>query len=479
MRLLLTLIAFGGAFGFFHVIAIGTFGMGMGDVFEICVILYVGYYTIWLGNSLEIPQRIETYGLVAMLGIMLLSAASVVVSGNTEMGIQTSKTLAHFLYLWLFAFLAYCVPIPPETWVKVLRFQLMIALIVAVYGLYQIAARPLGWPFAWIEISNASFSRGTDDVTSSNQLALQFGGFFRATSFFSEPSALAAYSASALSLLLVPLFRGSQAIIRSRTLFWIVLVGTMLGVFIAFSITGVLLTSCCIGVCMVLYWKRAWKKLILTLGVSALIIVGADSVIHKYLAVSVVEMFTIRIGSIIAGNASGDSETAVIGESMSQRVDDYQVSYEVMKEYPFFGAGPGNFGKTLTGKQNELQFPSTTYGSVAAELGGVGFVIFLSFLLIIVIRTFLDERKWTEITGNKNEAVETLLPFITIRILFVMLIGVAGNSFVSGYFWTEVLMVLSIQSGARRAMGIERVYLMRVVKAPWRELVLKKQMGTN
>lgn len=476
MRALLTLIAIGSAFGFFHVVAVGTFGVTLIEVFEIGVLGYALYYCIWLGRPLLIPMRIETYAILAVLVAMLASAGAVVFTGSSITTIQSLKSLAHFMYLWLFAFVAYCIPVSAEVWTKVLRVQLVVALFVVMYGVYQVAGRPLDWPFAWIEISNASFSRGVDDANTSNQLALQFGGFFRATSFFSEPSALAAYSASALCLLLVPLFRGTKALIRSRVWFWIILVGTMLGVFIAFSLTGILLTFTCMGICLVLYWGNAWRKMFVIAAAFSITIVASDYAIEKYLGVSVVEMFTVRVTSILTGGTSADNESAVTGESVSQRVGDYEMSFQVLKEYPIFGAGPGNFGNTSIGKSTGLQFPASSYGTVSAELGGFGIVVFASFLLILLARTFQIERVWTAQYNGNSEYMEMLLPFVPLRMLFLILIGFAGNLLISGFFWSEILMILSIQSAARRELGIEKVQELYVVSESWRTKLLAKGM---
>lgn len=474
MTTILCLFMITAVLGLFQVWNIGDFGFATIEIVMGLVYAYTFYHAVWLGRPLRVPKRTE----IIVMGLVLLvfagSSLTPLVSGNAPQVSQALKTLAHFVFLWLAAMLLISLPISAKQWVTAFRIHFAVSFVVVVFAMYQLPARTFEWPLGWIEITNQSFRKLDKEASEMSQLALRFADFYRATSLFSEPSALAGYSAMSLMMMIVPLFRRSRTIIKSKTFLTLSIICTTIALFLAFSMSGMLLVAATLVLSVMLYPRTAPKRMAMFLAASVALLLVADFTIEKNFNISVMTLFGTRVGNLVSGEAtSGGSD--IIGESVTQRTGDYWVSGKVFESSPIIGVGAGNFGKSEAGKRHLTQYPSTVYGSVLGEMGIIGICIVVLFLLILYGRAQVAERQWTKNHRGEDTDLDRLIPLMPFRMVLVIITGVSGSYLVSAIFWVDVVIVLSTLSLARRAMGTERIHEVSFVARPWRQRFIDNQ----
>ena len=461
--------------GFFHIVAIGTFGLTPLEALFPGVVIALFYHAVWKGLPLRIPTRFNVMAMVAVLASVLASTLYVAFQGDYEMLSQSLKTSLHFVYQWVFAFGMLLIPIGATQWVKALRVHFVVSFLVMLFALYQLPARALDLPLAWIDITNASFQRGQDGIDEVSQLALKFKDFYRATSIFPEPSALAGYGAASLAMLIVPIFRGAPGVIKQRWFHLLSIYATIVAVFLAFSMTAVILVSATVALIVILYPKGSIKRLALVAGVGLVMVVGVDRVVENSYNVSVLELFAKRLTSLVSGAAVADETGAVYGESVTQRVSDYQVAVEAFEDSPILGVGPGNFSLSKAGKYHNQEFPASVWGSVLSELGIIGFICLVVFMFGTYFSLQADERRWTRGHLGEDSDEERLSAILPFRWLLIILAAFTSNFFVSSILWFDVVFLFSAQSAVRRAMGMDDSREFFLVQRSWQSRLAKSR----
>jgi O-antigen ligase len=342
-------------------------------------------------------------------------------------------------------------PIDASEWVKALKVHFVLAFAICLFAAYQLAARAFDLPLAWIEITNASYKKGAQDPDAIVQLALSFSNFYRATSIFSEPSSLAIYAGMNLSMLLAAFFRGTRSIIRSQWFFVASMLVAVLAMFLAFSLTGIMVVGVTLVLLSILYGTAALRRLLPFLLIIIAVIGIADRVVNSIVDVSVLELFSTRIESLVTGKAQAEESGAIVGESVTQRTGDYRVSFEAWQEAPVMGVGPGNFGNSVAARYYNSRYPSTTYGSVLSELGIVGLVILVLFFTTMLRESLRVGRSSVSDTTD----TDILTPVLSVIALIVIFVAFNSNLLVSAYFWLYAALVCSGISAADRQAGTE------------------------
>jgi len=461
--------------GFFDVLSVGTFGLLLLEALFVPGILYAAYHGLWLGKPFRYPTSLEMGAVVAFLACFLLSSLGTVFTGDSTLVIQSFKTFAHLFFLWLFAVLMLMLPITPEDWMKAVKIHFAWAGVVMLFGIYQLPARMYDWPLAWIDITNASFGRGQSDVEEFGQLALRFKSFYRATSIFPEPSALVGFAIATLVMLIVPYFRSGVRLIKTPWMFWSLVTLSVLSTFLAFSLTGLVMLAVVVAGIVVLYRQESIRKLSWTFVAMCVLIVAADRVVEQTASVSVLELFYQRVASVVSGAAIEAETGTIVGESVPQRVADYQVAFEAWQESPVTGVGPGNFAHSLAGRQHNSPFPSTVFGGAIAELGLPGLLTILILFFGTLGAMVMVERRWTRTHLGEDSALEMLIPWVPFRWLLIVLTGFTGHFYVSAVFWLDVTLLFSIQTEARRRLGMVRDRSIVLVRTGWRDRLLMAQ----
>lgn len=465
----LTLLFIASVLGFLQLAAIGTFGITPMEALFGVSFMYALYHGVWCGRPFKFPRRADMALLLLLCGSFLLSAMPVVLSGDSAAITQGIKTLAHVYYLCLFAMIMITIPIDGRQWISALRAHLVFSVVIMLFGIYQLPARAFDLPLAWLDVTNVSFQRGLKETYEVTQLALKFENFYRVTSVFTEPSGLAAYGAASITMLTVPLLLGGATIIRSRGWLLFAIVATLIALFLTFSMTGALLVSAAVILTLILYPTYAWKRLLAVAAISVVLIGVADRVTYSFTDVSVLDLFTQRITSLVTGAAAKEETGAIVGESLTQRTADYAVSADVWMESPVTGVGLGNFANSEGSKYHNVQFPSTVYGSVLAELGLIGFFIFISLLFVTLLVTLRDERRWFREYRGKDSAVDILAPLLPFRVFLLIFVAFTSNYLVTAVFWYDMVLILSGRSAVRRQFGGDQTFDLYVTRTPWRD----------
>lgn len=424
---------------------------------------------LWDGEEIKFAITPPLVLFLILFAVVLLSGITPIIEGRSDWIIQYFKTISHFYFLAGFALLSAVYPIKMIEWKGVIRLWLIIALILNIFGLYQILARAADLPLAWIDLTNVSLARGeAESMTSSiKQLSLHYGNFYRATSIFSEPSALGAFNTYILGFLLIPFVYKYKPFFSNKTFIISTLIFTALGTFFTFSLTAIL--GAFLVIVSFLFFQKMqhlFRYIVISLSIIAVIIV-ADNLFSKNMGISVVELFTKRIEGIL-NVASGDDKM-VIGESFNVRKISAEKALEIWEHYPILGIGAG---LTYKNKINDLKFSDFTVFSVLAEFGIIGLIVFIAYFLALLLISYRMARlKYDSNIFNSDEKLMLRIPFIIMIVLFIINF-ISGNVFVLINNWGPAAIVMSIINMYYLRQH-KNIVKLRLVKYPLKTLFLK------
>lgn len=463
----------------FQLFAIGSFGVMTVELWMGLLFLWLPIHLVWQGKPLRVPMTIEMGLSVAVMGIVLLSCLSPLLSADTGHASQTIKTFVHFLFIWLFFMVLVCMEPDEHDWRRALRWYAAAALIIVPFGIYQLAARAFDLPLAWLSVTNVSFKAKMDESLEIGQLALQFANFYRVTSIFSEPSGLAAYCAVVFAVVVVPVVRKGHGVFRQSWTSTAVMIMCVIAFLTAFSLTGIMLCGVTLVLLMIMHKAKITRRMVSILLASVLVVVASDAVIKTYFEVSLLELFAMRIESIVTGKAISKEAGSLVGESLTQRTGDYEASFRVWLESPVLGVGPGNFAFSDFGKTYNQPYPSTLYGSLLAEQGLIGVSLMIAFYVALFVVSWKLYYRWHAMKDlhDRHPAMDTLasvLPFLTAIIMFV---SATGNMFVHAILWLQICLVMVGTTNLRRTLGELRTFDIYLVRRPWRELAIESWKG--
>lgn len=451
----------------FQLFALSTYGFGVNDALLGAFYLYTAKRMIWDGEPLRYNLNLSLWALLGLIPAILLSGITPMIEGGGGV-MQYAKTTAHFLYVWLFAVIAAGKQEKPETVTAVMRAFLIAGGLVAAFGIYQVIARALNLPLAWIEMTNVSLSmrNAVDGDAATQQLALQFQNFYRATSIFSEPSLLASFTSYFLIFLGIPYLQSNRMLWSSSTANWLIFLVYIGALFLTFSLTGILgVVIVCSMVFLLERGKRIWKIVY-----GAVIIVVCLSIVDVLVApitkISVLELFGRRIIGIIeyGSNPYGEHTT---GESFVSRAESITLSADVWELYPVNGVGLGRFAHAEPARRADVWFSVSSYSSILAETGTIGFFALILFLASVLIAVLY----WYKRRHEFPEELSRLLGIMPYMFILFLFLNFTGNNFVGAAFWQWLGLIFLVLNAARRHsnMPFVDVYL---VRTPLRDIVV-------
>ncbi len=463
---LLQIIFIGFFFTGFQFFSISGYGVTILDFALLAFYIYALKKLIWDGIQVKYSYNIFHLILFGLFVSIIISSTTAIYYGETDMIFQFFKSFVHFIELFLFGIICIFLPIDISKWDKVIKTWLILGLLINIFGIYQIIARALDLPLAWIVYNNVSFmSRAAEEgVDSFNQLSLHYGDFFRATSIFSEPSALGTFNTYMLAFLIVPIINKQKHFFKSKIIIFTMLVFASIGMLLAFSMTGFVGVILIFAGMLVVQKKQhiiRYSTLILSFVV---IITLADLLFSEYVGVSVIELFQQRIEGIFhfATNA-GNDDKQVFGESFGSRLNTYQQSIDIWKHYPIQGIG---LGLTSCNKIHpELVFSDFTLSTVLAELGTIGVIFLFSFftsLIVVTIKLTKNEKILSYFSEYEQRLIRLLYYIIIVQIIINF---ISGNNFSSPNFWLPIGLVLSVINFTYLRMNIN-TRSFRLVKIP-------------
>jgi hypothetical protein len=442
-------------FGIFQVLAIGTFGMSPLELCYTVFFLYLPFHLYALGRPVRFPVNLENVALVGFIVCTLISSVYVLFLGETRNNQQFIKTALHFFFVVVIMFVHGHLRITPAFVNSILRFYLSFCVLLSLYAVYQVPARIMDLPLAWMPVTNVSFHDSEEYSSVGSQLALKFENFYRATSVYSEPSSLGYASAMQIVLVLVPILRKSKHFLKTKWAVSLSLVTSVIALFLAFSMTGVLVMFTCLAVVILLYPKRVVPRLLPIVGITAACILVADVLAMTIVDISVLDMFRGRIGSYVTGAAFSDvGQGTIIGESATQRYDDIRVAYEVWKDSPVTGYGFGCFRHHVYGRLHNSTFPSNTYATVLVDTGLLGLLSYVFMLGCFVMVTFSLERRWTKagMAGHYPDA-DSVVAIAPVYLVGMLVVNMSGNTVVNHASWLHFLPIVAAWQIARKTFG--------------------------
>jgi len=295
-----------------------------------------------LGVLLKGRLRLDPIGKAA-LGLHVAVLLSVTVNFWGWEGPQW----AEFFTLWLqllFATLLYLalanLKLSQGQLRSLLRLWVFVAVVVALYGLYQVLARNLGWPLAYLPYLHPHPERLPS--------GLAFAGYVRPSSFLREPTYLGEYLLAPLLIVGVLLFyRQDRAwLLRSRWINVAAFVCMLLAWIAAFAVAAYLtLAALFLGALLL---DRRVRKPLLHIGVVLLIGAALIVTLFELTGLPFVNAVVGR-GARIVATAFGNEGVGFDASTLA-RLQEVILSLQVWVHHPLFGIG-----------LNQLQFVGESY----------------------------------------------------------------------------------------------------------------------
>lgn len=441
------------------------------DLNYFLLLFYLVYEFVWLGQSFKIPKTPLLSSLVLIVFVYLFSAINPIVNGSSAFMSQFLKTYLHFIYLVFLGFIFASINISSYEIKAIIKTYIFTSIGVHIFGIYQLFARAFDLPFAFIEYNNILFTLedqyGVADGVS--QLSLHFENFYRATSFFSEPSALGVYSSLILAFLVIPYFSKVKPFIEQKWLFYLATYLALANLLLAFSNTGLFIFTS-----MLLALSLIDKKIKLTslLGVlfsAAIFLIIVDQIVNYYTNSSVLGLFYKRIDGII-GYILGDRSRMISGESFDTRADNFKVMINIWTKHPFTGIGMGLI--RLSGIY-DIRFSEFYVAGVLAELGVQGVLAFTLFFVYLWHYAIMISKNYLK-NPNIPDVEKNLYSILLYLVVIVTIINwISANQFINDINWILCGLIFAIVSRYLSLSG-QKFYELKIVTTP-----LKNRLTTN
>lgn len=419
---LLVFYFFAGIFGTYHLAMVSTYAISVIDFACLAILLYSCYHLIWQGKALSLPPFPIVQWMFGLSIAVCFSAIVPLLSGDADMQMQWIKTALHYFYVVITGIAFFCCNFSINDLYKAYRISVYLSVLVSLFGIYQIFARAFDLPFAWIVMtSKASMARGMD-MGEWGQLSLNFGSFFRATSFFSEPSSLAGYTTSMLALLIFPYLKGYGNIAGNKIIWIIAVALNSIALLLAFSLTGLLIAGTFVLTYFVTERKISLRNTMFFVLFSPILLLIADSIVEFYTEVSVLDLFGQRVGGIFSVLFGGTIKTTG-GESFFGRADTIMRGFEMWTYYPFTGYGLGC--TYLYDKVNVVTYIDSTFSSVLAETGTLGGIFFIGLFISMFRYVFITVSKDKRYENASLQAKQLLAAIPYMYVLQVAILSTA------------------------------------------------------
>jgi O-antigen ligase len=442
----------------------GTYGVTSLDILTLIFYIIFLKKIIWNGEKLRIVWHYGFLCFIVLLGSIIISGITPLLSGNYEYIMQYMKSCLHIFFLCLFVFICSCYPLKTELWTNMIKVWLVMSLIINVFGIYQLAARAYDLPLAWMPITNVSMGlKGRIAVSEFGQLSLHWGNFFRATSIFSEPSALASFNTITFIFLIIPIVQKSKSFFKSRTFKIILWITTLAGLILTFSMTG--LVGALLVILGVIFFEnlRGILPLIRIIIFSIIIFILTNLIVSSFAGISLSELFRTRIEGILSNNSVKNRGTE--GESFYYRLQNFQSTIKIWEKHPFIGTG---LGLTYSDKEENIFYSVSSVSSALAEMGTIGFLsfTFLFLSLFIISLKFIIHRQKFKKLSIEDQRLMGLLFYVMIQLFISNFIS--GNNLSTASLWVPMGMIFSIINSTYIKMG-EMFYKINIMKKPLKD----------
>ncbi len=391
--------------------------------------------------EIQLSYSIKFFFLFAIAGI--LSGLYPLAYAHGPIIIQYLKSSAHFYSVIIFTFLCFSYKIKNTVWTKVLQAWLVVSVIANVYGIYQLVARALDLPLAWIQFNNSALTmRGAmQEEDAFQQISIQFQDFYRSSSFFTEPSGLAFFNIIVITLLIVPFIQKKQPFFNSKLFLIIAFVLSLINLLIAYSLTGLACLACVIITIFLIENKEYIWKLLGIIAIGLALIVISDSIVEDYTQVSPVGLFENRLSGIKKGGLNKSKQ--VSGESLTDRFNSGQDAIRIWQRSPIVGVGLGTYQY-----QPEARYPFIDQLSLQtlAETGIIGFIALIGMLSTTLFTSYRLKKLSHLCDSPEDRRLNGIAIYMaviySVNYLFI------ANSLIAFPIWTMLGMIFSIHRNA-------------------------------
>ncbi|MBI3260629.1 MAG: O-antigen ligase family protein [Ignavibacteriae bacterium] len=483
MKYILMFLSFSIFLGIFRLFAISTYSVTAFDVGLVIFYIYAAKKIIWDGQKLEFPKSFGFYCVCGIVLTVLLSGAAPVLEGNPDKLQQYIKTSLHIFYLLVFAILCAGLKIKIVDTKRSIQMLMICAVVVHLFGIYQLVARATDLPLAWLNISDITLSSSTrgidpdglstdaDGIT--RQISLNYGSFYRATSIFSEPSALAGFCNFILICLLVPVLRNEKPFFKSGKFNSFLTILTVVSLFLTFSLTGLVLFLGIIGFAFITDRSKSIVKILKIICFVAVLLFITDFIVESTTQISVAGLFTQRVGGIISTYTGGRIESTG-GESFYARWNTLTKGVEIWLSYPITGIGLGCYFFFM--RTPEFGFSDSGLFSVLAETGIIGVAMFIGMFagLFRSWHTFL----FTNLYKKLQPDTRIMVLFALYNLLINFISAITANPFVTSYFWLQIGISLVILRSAYQECSMP-MFQVQIMQTPFKKLLSKSVQFEN
>ncbi len=424
--------------GGYQIFAIGSYGVTSLDI--LMILFYFLYFIrlIIYNDEIAIPKSLVTIGLALFIVSILLSSITIYSSLYTSHIVQYFKSSIHIFQLMLISIIFISNEPDMKLADNLFKIWIVSSLILNIFGIYQIIARAYDLPLAWLNYSNVSMTlRGTAEEDAISQLSLQFGNFFRATSIFSEPTALATFNLYILIFTIIPKLQNNEMFFRSKVFNTIVVFFAIIGLFLTFSLTGILGLFLIVISIFILESRKAKRIILKYLLIISIIIIPTDLLVNNYLEISVTELFSKRISGIINKNDKMSETTD--GESFITRQNSFNDSKKIWLTSPIIGVG---LGLTQYQKNIEIDFSDYSIMAILAEMGIIGAISFsLFFYGLFYIGYKANKYSKSDFSMTQTERRQFGIIFYVMLVHFEINY-ITGNNVISPNLWFVLIFIL-------------------------------------
>lgn len=443
----------------FQLFSIGTYGFTYIDLFLVIFFITFLKKVFYDGVPLRFSLNWTFVILLIFLLMGLISGLTPLFSMNKIYIIQFFKSYSRLIFISFFAIICYLYEIKPKVWEDIIKMWVILSIFINLFAIYQLIARIFDLPLAWLELTNKSLTlRGSlDEEIASQQLALQFKDFYRATSFFSEPSHFAINNLFMFIMLISPYFQGRKPYIKSASFNIFAVFISIAALFLTFSLTAVLGTFLILLLVFILYKNKRVSKIFIYILFSATLIFISDSIIKDITNVSVYKLFEKRISSILETDKRKTDQ--MLGDSFGERVKTAKMSVELMQKNPITGIG---LGQTQFDPRYYSVYIDFSVLAVLAEMGIFSALIFCAFYIGVFYNLYILLKR--KLPDQDGVDIDRLIG--TAILLFVMLFQtnfLSANFFMRYNHWFFMAILLSLISTTNISLGnnIREIYLVK------------------
>jgi hypothetical protein len=422
----------------FQVFQISGYGVVLTDLLMGLMIITVFFQLVVEKRQFRILKGPLTNILYFSILAALLSGIGLIFWGGSVQIFQFAKTFIHYIFFIIFTFLFVVAEVDDDAFYNAIKVVLICAFFVNIFGIYQIFARLYDLPLAWIKITNVSFEqRGMKEVQGETvQLSLRFGNFFRATSFFPEPSALAYYNLFNLLYIVVPFVRGSRPFIKNPVINIIVFISVILGLLTPFSLGG--LSGFIVFMFLLIFFEKLKVRKFIIPIILLLITVGIfDYYFQKETQTSIVSLFNERVSGLLSTKPGIEPIT---GESTPGRLNSFKNAVDIFFTSPIVGIGLGN---TYYHPLSNMRFADSSLFAIIAEMGLFGTIIFLGLVFYgTKISLFLRKPEIiSNVHNNKLNTLQSIAVYSWILIIFNSFF--LANIHITASLWMPLAIILA------------------------------------